>query len=43
MDELRQIFSIRSEYGAPPELHMHFSQIPKDFPKSFPSKEFTEE
>ncbi len=43
MDKLRLIFSLRSEMGPPPELHMYFNQIPKNFPTNFPNNDFTEQ
>ncbi len=43
MDKLRLIFSLRSEMGPPPELHMYFNQIPSNFPTNFPNNDFTEQ
>ena len=43
MDKLRLIFSLRSETGPPPELHMYFNQIPSNFPTNFPNNDFTEQ
>ena len=33
IEKLRQIFSLRSEMGAPPEIHHHFVETIKDLSK----------